>query len=349
MIVTTPLPIPPLSITKPVRVPKCPDNFVPTGAYPQRMKHSAIWHHSRENARAPGVAFPPQSAASLMRCSPRPVLWGTDFRLSKLARQTAQMPPPDFRAPSQLATPVPAGTIGMPLCWFMDPFWAALKKKIRPATSLTRRKQITLHFPMPLEGFEELLSALPDGCTPGLLRGVDGSLEPTKRSAASQVYHYLLQKASLIDKVFTMEKSDQCKGSTKRLVRPLARRGLGAARLILGKRACRKGSRATLLSLMAGAVSVRLVVPARGESMPMLHLAFFVATMDSNGHITWPTTFQPPTRSILRKAARRALQKMIDGQYPVAASFAQALTKESDSYLSLRDVQAAASAMRGPV
>ena len=68
--------------------------------------------------------------------------------------------------------------------------------------------------------------------------------------------------------------------------------------------------------------------------MPTATLTFKVLSLDKNGHIIWPTTFEAKTQAALRMQARALLQKMInDPNNPVDATMAPALTGTGTSSL----------------
>ena len=86
------------------------------------------------------------------------------------------------------------------------------------------------------------------------------------------------------------------------------------------------------ISMVCGNVQIHLKEPKRFERMPTLALTFKVMSMDKNGHIIWPTSFDVLTRARLRKQARILLQKMIDDPLnPVDATMEPALTGEGTS------------------
>ena len=65
------------------------------------------------------------------------------------------------------------------------PLMLAIKKVIRPATALTRRKEITIKMAVPREIFEELMEPMMDGDLANLVRDeVTGKLLPTSTAIA---------------------------------------------------------------------------------------------------------------------------------------------------------------------
>ena len=108
---------------------------------------------------------------------------------------------------------------------------------------------------------------------------------------------------------------------------PLPHRGQGAARAHISGAEQRRGGRPTCISMVCGAVSVKFKQPLLDATMPTLALTFKVLSMDSTGHITWPTTFSATTQAALRLQARALLRKMMDDPLnPVDETMAPALT-----------------------
>jgi hypothetical protein len=66
--------------------------------------------------------------------------------------------------------------------------------------------------------------------------------------------------------------------------------------------------------------------------MPKLKITFMVLTMDKNGHIVWPTTFDQGTRAQLRVQVRVLLKRLMDDPTsPVDDTMAPALTGIGES------------------
>ena len=88
------------------------------------------------------------------------------------------------------------------------------------------------------------------------------------------------------------------------------------------------------ISMVCGSVHAELKEPTDMNKQPTGKLTFSVLTMDKNGHITWPTNYDPKTRAQLRNQARALLQKMIeDPLNPVDETMAPALTGMGSSAL----------------
>ena len=111
-------------------------------------------------------------------------------------------------------------------------------------------------------------------------------------------------------------------------------RGVGCARARLSEADQRRGGVPQCVSMVCGNSLVDIKEPINQSSMPTLKLTFYVLTMDKDGHIVWPTRFDPPTQAQLRRQARVLLQKMIDDPLnPVDETMAPALTGVGTSSL----------------
>ena len=208
---------------------------------------------------------------------------------------------------------VPARMISVPASWFTRPLQKSIAQAINPPTALTRRKDHNIRMPLPLELFEEFMAPLAEGDVNGLQR-LDGALLPTKTTKAIKKFEYLVRKGSLSDRLFRQEEHAPS-------------RGAGCARLRLSAAEERRGGLPQTMSMVAGNVVVKLVVPLSNARPPMLTLTFGVLTMDSQGHITWPKDFETNTAAALRKQARALLQRMIDSrQNPAGPAMSGALT-----------------------
>ena len=83
-----------------------------------------------------------------------------------------------------MAAPLIPELIRVPRAWFIDPVRTSLRKKVRPCTALTRRKQLSINTQVPFRTFEELLAGFADGELEGLERDVGGRLKTTNSSGA---------------------------------------------------------------------------------------------------------------------------------------------------------------------
>ena len=87
-----------------------------------------------------------------------------------------------------------------------------------------------------------------------------------------------------------------------------------------------------MLSMVVGNALIKVKVPKHNRAMPTIELLLFVATMDANGHINWPTVFDAKTRAQLRVQFRAHLRKMLDDdKYPTSPAMEAAMTGASDS------------------
>ena len=112
---------------------------------------------------------------------------------------------------------------------------------------------------------------------------------------------------------------------------------MGCAKLQLKRAAQKRGKLARLLSMVVGNMLIKIKVPKFQRSMPTVEILLFLATMDHNGHVNWPTTFEPSARAQLRVQFRAHLRLMLDDpKYPVNPAMEAAMTgRGSDS---LREV-----------
>ena len=222
--------------------------------------------------------------------------------------------------------------IRVPAAWFLFPFYARLKRLIKPATTRTARAMQTITLKMPRQCMETLLEGLEDGCFAGFQRSAAGAVVPTKKTGKNRVWHYSIAKASTVAKILRMEKADLTKGPKGKLPPGPSKRGLGAAMLQLSKANQRRKMGSKRLAMVAGTLTFTYVEPMAQEDMGKLVLSFLVLSMDHRGHIIWPSNFSMNARAILRKAARSSLQTMLaDPLYPTHPDFKDALTQEGDS------------------
>ena len=167
----------------------------------------------------------------------------------------------------------------------------------------------------------------------GLKYGPDGLLLPTKASKALLRFDYVVSKPSATDRLFSLEQKDLLFPSGG-IRRGMFRRGSGAARALLSAADCRKGVSASACSMACGNTLVRFRESTSPFRQPTLELLFFVMTMDTTGHVLWPTVFGQKTKAMLRKRLRGHIKTMmLSKQHPVDSSFDPALTStgEADS------------------
>ena len=220
----------------------------------------------------------------------------------------------------------------MPMAWFLYPLLLRLKRMVKPATTKTARAMQTVTAKMPRQCMEALLAGLDDGCTAGFERSPAGGVQPTRRTANNLVWSYNIAKASVVSSILSLQKADVTKGPRGKLLKGLAKRGLGASRLNLSRANEKRRLKAKTISVVAGTLSFTYVEPKHQTDMGTLVLGFLVLTMDANGHITWPSNFSANSRAILRKAVRLDLKKMMDDAlYPVHKDMEKAMPGMSDS------------------
>jgi hypothetical protein len=94
---------------------------------------------------------------------------------------------------------------------------SSIKKIVRPATALTRRKELQVKMAVPLEIFEELMQPLSETDTVGLERDSStGFLKPTKSTTALNYYEYKIRRGSVTDKLFNLSVLDLPPPASKR-------------------------------------------------------------------------------------------------------------------------------------
>ena len=97
----------------------------------------------------------------------------------------------------------------LPVAWFRGPWDLLLKGAVKPATMLTRRKEIVVSMRMPREVFEEWLSPLTADDAAGLRRDEEsGALIPMKSTAAVRTFKYLIRRGSVSDRLFHLQTFD---------------------------------------------------------------------------------------------------------------------------------------------
>ena len=238
-----------------------------------------------------------------------------------------------------MAAPLIPELIRVPRAWFIDPVRTSLRKKVRPCTALTRRKQLSINTQVPFRTFEELLAGFADGELEGLERDVGGRLKTTSRTASLLRYKYIINRGSLLDKFFSLDEVDKLLHTRgPRLAQGRRwKRSLGCARLFLAAAQEARGLKASVMAMVCGNVVIELRAPKAFKAMPRLTINFFVLSMDAHGHIVWPVDFAARTKAALRKQARTLLKRMLDDDsYPVDPSMSEALTAASDSRLHLQ-------------
>ena len=113
-------------------------------------------------------------------------------------------PPPPIVRPSIAHRPLTS----CPTSWWTKPFFAAVKKLVRPATANRRRKQLIIKMQMPREVFEEIMSPLTTDDCSALKRDAAGHLEPTRTTAALNYFTYEIRKGSVSDRLFALHALD---------------------------------------------------------------------------------------------------------------------------------------------
>ena len=144
--------------------------------------------------------------------------------------------------------------------WFERPLLKAIQKKVRPPTAKTRRKQLQVRVPLPLQCFCRLMYQTNSGDNDAIERGPDGFLKPTKQTKTLRHFFYIISKPSAIDRFFRFQETDlRFPAGGKR--RGAYRRGLGAARLFLPFAQQQRGRLARSISMPCGNLVVDYKAP----------------------------------------------------------------------------------------
>ena len=111
-------------------------------------------------------------------------------------------PPPTPPVPAGIAVQVP--TVSLPLSWYIDPFYKTIRTIVRPATAITRCKEITIKMKMPREAFEEIFKELAVGDAVRVDRDAStGWLTPTSpASSRINLFDFMIKRGSVTDKLF---------------------------------------------------------------------------------------------------------------------------------------------------
>ena len=213
--------------------------------------------------------------------------------------------------------------VTVPASYFTAPLAKSIAKSIAAPTALTRRKEMVVSAPLPLELFEELMAPLMEGDAEGLVRE-GGSLKPTKSTSATHRWVYVVKRGSVSNRLFCLEQSNPKQKASSTAQRA---RGVGCARVRLSVAEQRRGGLPQTMSMVAGNVLIQYVLPRQQLRPPVLTLTFGVLTMDNKGHIIWPKDFDAASAAQLRNQARALLQNMIaDPRNPAGSSMVGALT-----------------------
>ena len=94
----------------------------------------------------------------------------------------------------------------MPSSWFLDPFWAKIRKMVRPSTCLTRRKELMVEMSMPRETFEEIMAPVKEGEVEDLKRDPETNLLiPTSDSTTTlNKFTYMIRRGGVSDRLFNL-------------------------------------------------------------------------------------------------------------------------------------------------
>lgn len=315
-----------------------------------------------------------------------------------------EMPKPSKPEPPVALPPATSAHVSVPKSFFLDPLWGSIKCVVRPATAMTRRKELTVTHLLPRPLFEEMMAPLQvsdtetEANTAPLKRDANtGWLLPTKATRAVRHFDFSIRKGSVADKFFHFDQLDimpppppplptaaaqigedgvfeverivrkklskkRCKylvkwegypedsntwvspanidpnlvrtfeGKPPKQVRQRAplqfKRGEGCVRARLTIAEQKRGGVPQSISMMCGNVKVQYSESTNPEQVPILKLTFHVLTMDKNGFITWPDSYDVEAQAKLRKQARVLLKRMMeDPSNPVDNTMVLALTQ----------------------
>jgi hypothetical protein len=226
----------------------------------------------------------------------------------------------------------------IPLCWFESELYSGMKLRVRPATALTRRRLLEVTVPMPQESFKLFMEPLKDGDAPGLVRGADGEILPTKSGATCDRFNDIITRPMVTDRLFQLVRADLPKGPWPKPGKGAWRRGHGCGKLNLPLGVHKKGRKGESFSMVAGKTIIEYLVPKRWRAMPVMTLRFFCLTINHLGEFVWPAKFTDRSRALLKKLARQKNQAMLDSpEYPIHPEMRKALTDTTsrDRYLAL--------------
>ena len=225
----------------------------------------------------------------------------------------------------------------LPLCWFLDDLYRALRLTVRPPTRKATRRLIEVVAPLPREAFEAFMEPCKDGDAPGLTRDAEGRLVPTRETQACRRFIYLISRPMVTDRLFQLEKADLTKGPWAKEGKGAWRRGKGCARLRLPSAAQKLGQLAVLMSFVTSNHAVEYREPKRWNAMPHITMRYFVATASHQGHFNWPAKFTDMSRALLVKLARLNITEMLaDPEYPIDPRMQAAVTSRTDKYYNLK-------------
>ena len=224
----------------------------------------------------------------------------------------------------------------IPTSWLSAPFFKALRKAVKPATSWTRRRLVQVKENIPAEVFHSFTASLNAGDADGVVRDAEGTLVPTKTTAALKMFEYTIKKPTVTDKLFALQDKDPSPPPGAR--NPGAwRRGHGCANLVLSRLGHKKGGLGSKVAMVAGVTKVIYTEPKNYKGWPTLILRFFVLTMSHRGDITWPAKFTKEARALLRKQIRGKVESMLaDPEYPIHSCMQQSLQPGGDTFLQLK-------------
>jgi hypothetical protein len=192
---------------------------------------------------------------------------------------------------------------------------------------------VIIEMKLPLEVFAELLRPLDSACV-AMFEWLDAEkkkLKPTKEAKTYDLYKYVINKPSLLDKIWCLE-AHEITTTKKDGTVAGTRRGHGCARLHLSAAAELRGELTDLVAQVTGTTVIELKVPKEERAMPTFKLITKVSTLDKNGHILWGASFDDKTAASMLNQMRFHLKHMVDSpEYPTLSTMVPALTNLSQA------------------
>ena len=110
----------------------------------------------------------------------------------------------------------------MPLLWFLGPFYQTMRTVVRPATAVTRRKQLVVKQRMPREAFEDIFGMLAEGDAVGVKRDpLTQMLVPTSTTGGLNKFDFTIKRGVVTDKIFEGKLEAPEQPAEPKLKRPL--------------------------------------------------------------------------------------------------------------------------------
>lgn len=240
-------------------------------------------------------------------------------------KQDQNLPSGTALAPLRATAPrnrrPPPEMLQLPKNWFTLELYKVMRKAVRGRLRRTRRKMVTLKRKVPWETFVELMSSMREGDAEGFELEINGEPTPTRTTSTHFRYEYELRKPMAADRLFSLEKAD-LRGVYAEEGKGTWRRGQGCAVLKLSD-AAKKTAKASVMTMVGGNCTIKLIRPKNWASWPMLTLKFWVITIDYEGNMLFPTAWSPISQRLLKELARRKVDMFLQAQhlFPIRPDF----------------------------